>query len=528
MDHESSFNRIYNVISGPLMLISLILGLAGFLYAGHSFSDALYGAIKLFGLNMSYDDHNIMIEIAKWLSPISLSTAIFTQARPLYMWLRDGIVFGLAGQRTIIYSDNYAGKALFYDLKLKGVMREGICLLSEKANRSIIIMSDDEKGLEIYRRLKEMDAKSIYLCQYSMEPALLPSWGDTVISNINDVIAAYFWRKEFFRGGEENRIDPITWYDGEKHIFDNDPERVFNIVIIDYNALGKRLLYKGLLMNIFSPDQSIRYHVLDEKKEHKLFKDEIKQAESLNGDKVKFYSNSKKLFSSINEPDAIILTNDVDPAVIQNLLYSTESTRIYYYDKMDINLRTGFSADYNQSKESTDERQDGCPRKCSCYDRLFGYGSDKEILKEKYILSSSLIENAKQLNHIISAKKSDWKPDNSMKDAIDEEWSKLSGFKKGSRVNAMDYFEIGAMVASWDKDWSDDQLAEMEHTRWARYYYLNHWNCGEEDDDSKRTHNYLRPYGDLPKEEDRKKAKRMVELWRQEKSDRMEHTGAGR
>ncbi len=209
--------------------------------------------------------------------------------------------------------------------------------------------------------------------------------------------------------------------------------------------------------------------------------------------------------------------------MIQNLLYSTESTKIYYYDRMDIDLRAGFSVDNVHSKESLDE----CPKKCSCYDRLFGYGSDKEILREKYILSSSLIENAKRLNRVLKSEKYNWGYDNSMKETIDEEWRKLSGFKKGSRVNAMDYFEIGAMVASWDKNWSDDQLAEMEHTRWARYYYLNHWNCGEKDDASKRTHNYLKAYRDLS-EEDRQKAKKMVELWRQEKSDRMEHTGAGR
>ena len=54
----------------------------------------------------------------------------------------------------------------------------------------------------------------------------------------------------------------------------------------------------------------------------------------------------------------------------------------------------------------------------------------------------------------------------------------------------------------------DDVYAEMEHIRWCRYHYLNHWRFGETADgkkDSKnRIHPCLIPFADLPESNKKK------------------------
>lgn len=47
---------------------------------------------------------------------------------------------------------------------------------------------------------------------------------------------------------------------------------------------------------------------------------------------------------------------------------------------------------------------------------------------------------------------------------------------------------------------SIEDIAELEHIRWCRYYYLNNWRCGADRNDSERIHHLLKPFDKLSEE----------------------------
>ena len=94
---------------------------------------------------------------------------------------------------------------------------------------------------------------------------------------------------------------------------------------------------------------------------------------------------------------------------------------------------------------------------------------------------------------------------------MQEAWEKLNGFKKGSNVACADYHEIRLMVMKAfgiNKDAmsyeQEEMLAEMEHIRWSRYHYVNHWHYADVRNDDKRLHHLLKPYTELPEQEKKK------------------------
>ena len=85
-----------------------------------------------------------------------------------------------------------------------------------------------------------------------------------------------------------------------------------------------------------------------------------------------------------------------------------------------------------------------------------------------------------------------------------------------SNISCADYHEIRmAMLnemhispADPDADMTDT-LAELEHIRWCRYYFLNNWQYGvpagrETKCASRRIHRDLRPYSELDEQEKEK------------------------
>ena len=47
------------------------------------------------------------------------------------------------------------------------------------------------------------------------------------------------------------------------------------------------------------------------------------------------------------------------------------------------------------------------------------------------------------------------------------------------------------------KGLSIEELSELEHIRWCRFFWINNWHYNKDRDNSKRLHNCLVPYSDL-------------------------------
>ncbi len=472
MINKNNHDNLMRIFTWSLIAVALIGGVCSYLAAGYGLDDAFFGAFQLFQFEGDSTSLNMGLRIFRWLAPLSIATTLFIEIAPLFMWLRDRMVFLFSKDRIIIYSDCYAGEALYYDPAMKGkaVLHKEAALfsLSDNANSSVILMDNDEDALKLFRHMNKDNW--LYLCLNSMEPSLLPSSGKTVICNINDITAGYFWHKEFMGLKDRAKKDPSSWRDPEgRHFFEEKPDREIEMIIWGYDRLGKRLLYKGLIFNIFTPSQKIIYHIYDPDHNGDSNLEDIKKAASLNGDEVNFHYDEREINEIANSVNAIIIPSNQDPDKIQERLYSTSKPDLYYYDPSGVRLETTFS-----SGNSTVKR---------LYSRLHGFGADSDIIKAKYIMHSGLIKKAKSISECLHKNKT---------------WEKLSGFDKGDIVNATDYMDTGAMISSW-KCFSDDELIELEHVRRCRYAYLNHWRII---DDS------CEPFNE-EKETDQK----MVETW---------------
>ena len=100
------------------------------------------------------------------------------------------------------------------------------------------------------------------------------------------------------------------------------------------------------------------------------------------------------------------------------------------------------------------------------------------------------------------------------------QWRKLNGFTKGSNIASVDYHNIRRQILKKAKEqgisYTNDELGMMEHIRWCRFHYINHWKYGIPDngkakDATKRIHICLVPYDELS-EIDKKKDYDAVEL----------------
>ena len=91
--------------------------------------------------------------------------------------------------------------------------------------------------------------------------------------------------------------------------------------------------------------------------------------------------------------------------------------------------------------------------------------------------------------------------------------NKLKKILKGSNIASADYHEIRKLLLMKAKkegtELSMEQLGQMEHIRWCRFHYLNHWTYGvpengKNKDAVHKIHVCLLPFEKLTKEDQKK------------------------
>ena len=456
-------------ITWPLIILSFIVGTGSFMYAGCNFPDAFYNCFALLQFQVPNGiEMNIGLEIIRWIAPCSFWAGVLIEIKPIFSFIRDGIVFRIS--KCIIYSDSEIGQAIYDNLgnskeknKARALLLDGKKAFrkEKKAKTIMIIMNEDADAFRIYRRLMESNRKeepAIYLCLNTLEPNLIPSTGKITLFNTNDLVAGAFWDNDF-------RLK--EYYSGKD----------INIVISGYGMLGRRLVYKGFLLNLFSLKQKIIYHIIEEKPIDKTHKDELFRCCSMLQDEVHFYESMEEC-EVIHRADALIFTEKTEPGELQKWLYATERTKVFYYDPDGMGL-----------EDSLQIIKDGKINELLSkpFERLKGYGINKRVFRYDKLTRNKLNGSAVAYYKWYLSKYHPNRPQN-------DEWNKLPGFKKGLYLNQLDYAKVGIL-----DDLSTEELSELGHIHWCRYYYLNHWVYGTKDSERRR-HEKLVSYKELSPE----------------------------
>ena len=504
-------NEKVKVITRSLIVLSLIAGIISYLVAGMGPADAVFASFNLIKGSVSDAvEMNWGIRIIRWVSPISVIAGIITEVKPFFTFFRNRWMFLLT--KDIIYSDSLNGQAFYESLGGKAVLCKSTAPFAreKKAKRLIIMMEKDSDNLEIYSRFRDDAPKSsadsnkkkskkpakepqIFLCLNRMEPNLIPSKGNVTVFNIADLVAGSFWDNTLKMKSWKDEERTKTEASGELSAFWKKENPEMHITIVGYGNLGHRLLYKALLLNLFSLKQKIVYNIITSEKISREKITELKNCyENMNDDEVHSYKSisecaeetEKSGHNEIKDADVIIFSEETEPDVIQNLLYTTDTPLIYYYDPEGMNIE----------KILTDENK-----------RLVGFGRQGDIFKKKKsdkensgskIFDNKLSENAKSfyegnylklmLKHGDSGKKA-------------KNWEKLPGYKKGLFINQLDFAKISIPRESSEEDRDElmTYLPELGHLQWCRYYFLNHYTFGQKKDHICRVHNHLIPFSKL-------------------------------
>ena len=122
---------------------------------------------------------------------------------------------------------------------------------------------------------------------------------------------------------------------------------------------------------------------------------------------------------------------------------------------------------------------------------ILSFGQSNETVTKETILLTDIYHSAKLLNFKYACLYSQAK-ESGGKAAVETEWKKLDAFTKHSNISTTNYHLIRKVITENTKH-TDLELAEMEHIRWCRFHFLNHWTFGKTENGKKDSINKIHP-----------------------------------
>ena len=454
------------------LLVVYAMGAAGYLLVKLPWYDALYYAAQLFFLNYyDVESGNLLLYVGRVLCPIMTAAGLAALVRNFYKLVLD-YMMSKSKKATALYYDSAQMKKIGENFKRPVYMEKKP---NKYAKSHVFLLTNDIDNLKLYDEMKHVlaEGSKVYIELEEMDSKLLAK-SNVVFFNTNEIIARKYWR-------ERNLIKFLV-----------DGKLAVKIAIIGFGSLGKNILNYGLTNNIYSLNQSIEYHVWGNGNLHSNM---LGGFDKMNGDTITYHGvDWKEDILQLKEFDRIIVTREPNIELLQALLYLNSDAEIDFYNPMD-----------NKLGEIYEEKT------------LTPFGQLREILTEENIKTDKLYRDAKELNYNYAVVYDTdgsytWDcPD--VVDKIEKKWNELNNFKKGSNVAGADYQPIREMVAQAlgmnRNNLSSEQLEvlkEMEHIRWCRYHFVNHWQYAKERNDQKKKHPLLVPYSELSKAEGDKDA----------------------
>ena len=344
------------------------------------------------------------------------------------------------------------------------------CLLQRPGKRdgvSLFLLGED--GWDNYLRAKKAAASGCRVyCRTNAHPDNVPL--NMTLFTDCDAVGRIFW--------QEHPLEP--W------------ER--ELVLIGGSRYGEALLEKGIMNNVFSPDQEISYHVFGDfshfKDIHGRLASVMKVDSAGNGrDSIIFHKEAWRQCADLLErADRIILCADTDEEELD--LYWT--LRTYYPVRGKVYVRL-----------SRNVEEAG----------MIIFGDDEGLYQPENIMHKTLISLGIRVNELYRAKYGG------------SSWEELSEFHRQSSIASADHLSVKAsillketirgMLSQEDArrafavyqetaDEKHDLYRWVEHERWNRFHTMYNWQYADQRDNTMRRHTLLIPYEDLSLKEQEK------------------------
>lgn len=446
----------FSYIKYVLAVIPFVAACIGYGVVGEvPFWDTIYSALALYFVNPVVDVQNGWVVFAEITSVIVTAGIILSFIR--YAYDKAGHFFMRLGKdTTVVYTDNEWGRLLSGTLANGYMMPMGA--KPEKVKNHILMYSDDIENVSFFtKHEKQLKNCNIFLMMQEIDPSLLDAVNSTTANlhyfNVYDLMARDYWKKY--------------------NLYDRRIEHL-RIAIIGFGTVGQAIFKYGYLNNIYSTEQHIEYHLWGCASSDEKF---IRKLNTMNGDSIVIHHGTwDEDIDDIAVMDRVIYTTEEDCIkLVQKVLYVNPLAEIHCYSDNIIE----FNELYLSNKIET-------------------FGDMADVLTEDNIRNEKLYRQGKLFNYDYFLRNNNKEAEEDYEAELEAEWKKLSGFFKSSNVARADHYWIEKRLAEDGEFKGDAENAwKMEHIRWSRFYYINHWNFSESRDNERRLHPMLVPYEEL-------------------------------
>ena len=467
-----------NKVLAALAVFAVTSSLVGYVIGGLSFINALYAAAALFFVNPVDECNNVLVLVGKYLSLIVIAGAVLHVVSFVFKRVNHYRI-NQKPDSTAVYTDNAWGEKLSKKLKNGYISEKREHGGLENAKYHIFMYTDDMANLDLYTAHREelqKEGAHVYIMLNHTDAFLLQGEAEGKQEgpryfNLYDMLAREYWR-------QYSLYNAVKKAKGE----------TIEVAIIGYGEVGQAICKYAVLNNVYRLNQSIEYHVWGCKPYQAAFLEGI---DLMMGDRIiAEKGDAMDDLARIASMDRVIITEKDDAELLQQLLYVASDAELYCYNdrKVDLSQLYAYGAG-----------------------RLISFGNMEALLTEENIKQESLYEKAKLLNYDYVLQKrskknkisSDVLPPDYRSD-MDNEWRKLSGFHKGSNIARADHLWIEEELrkpliakgaSKEDMRRIEKIIGKLEHIRWCRFHFYNHWSydpsLGDKKDPVHRRHGLL-------------------------------------
>lgn len=449
--------------------VPFVLGMIGYWLIGQeSFIDAVYECLALYFVNPVSDITNIFVILSKFTAFFIAASAVLTMFLKLINNV-DHAKINREPDSTAVYGDNEWTDRFVANLNhgYKAELRKNG--QPENANYQVIMYSDDVENINFYtEQLDFFKNKPTFVMLNNTDSHLLANTAGRNVHyfNLNDLSARMYWKNN-------DLYDQVM----------NRNEQIIKIAIIGSNPMAEAILERGYLINLYRLTQKIEYHVWGYKGAKRKEMEKLYQT-TMNGDSVTFYetewNNDLSLFAQMSR--VIICEEEKKLAIMQMLLHQYNGLSIHCWNQSGTKYEQIFNAP-----------------------GLKTFGDLSEILTEECIKEEKPLRQAKLFNYDYTLRKSGRTLPDNYEEEMEKEWVQLDGFTRDSNISRTDHIGIEKKLRESGTD--QTELFELEHIRFCRYHYVNHWTYDPLPDTEgtkdkvHRKHKLLIPFEDLPQSE---------------------------
>lgn len=457
-------NNTLRTIKYPLLCLPLVLGLIGLLTAGESFGDSLYSALSMYLLQYHQTAPNFLSSLARWTAPLATILGVLSSI-PAVRERFDNFIRWRTGKSIAVYGPAGEKGLLLGQLGRRGIEGRDRFV---RAGRYVLLDDEAENYLFWSEHHKQLEYVPVH-----MRCRSLPS------QSVSDPMLRLFCPEE--------TAARLFWSDRCLYEVSAGCSHRMSVALIGFGALGEHVMNSALLCNIFSPGQHIDYHIFGDCTSFTAPRSCLGET----GDAV--ITHTEPWYESLpllEEAQAVIvLEQENQIELLKNLLLALRRPELDVFDA------GGGESELLAGRERL---------------RLFAWRD--RAFSPKYIFTDGLNDRAKRINLRLSPQRARLED---TPETRNEQWRLLDAFARYSLLSQADYHDIRLKMLALSGQPTDpavmspeliDLLANLEHIRRCRYYYLNNYTAGvpengSREDPLRRLSIELMSYESLPEEE---------------------------